>query len=354
MIESLTRWFKNFASMPSRVLSVLECVHAQDRQAVEFDLRLRRLEQQIYNLPAPYKPDLSSIHSRIDGLHQHLDQLNFLAGRVKCSQLPEQLERLSDAEFKVFSQFGDDGIIEYLVSKLDVVPQVFIEFGVESYIESNTRFLLQNRNWSGLILDGSREDVEWIRRQEFYWRHDLTAVCAFIDAENINSLIAENGFAGQIGLLSIDIDGNDYWVWRAITVVDPIIVVCEFNGTFGEAEAVTVPYTPDFQRTRFHHSNLYWGASLMALCDLADEKGYTFVGCNSAGNNAYFVRNSHVAPLLGLTKHARFIQAKFRESRDAHGALTFADDVQRREIIGDLQVFDLHDLQLRSVDSLPK
>ena len=90
----------------------------------------------------------------------------------------------------------------------------FIEFGVENYLESNTRFLLINNNWSGLIFDMSKENISEIKKHYYYWRHDLRAETATITAENINDLIEKNGFKKPIGLLSIDIDGNDYWVWK--------------------------------------------------------------------------------------------------------------------------------------------
>ena len=125
---------------------------------------------------------------------------------------------------KVFSQFGDDGIIQYLIQHLQVQPQSFVEFGVENYSEANTRFLLLNDNWRGLVLDGSEDSLEALRSEDIYWRHDLTAVAAFIDRDNINGLLARNGFSGRLGLLSIDIDGNDYWVWERIDCVTPSLV----------------------------------------------------------------------------------------------------------------------------------
>lgn len=353
MLTKLRHWLKILFHTPAHVLMLLEGVQNLDRKIDSMQQRLTSLEVDVQNLPAPIEPDFRPLHLRIDALHQHLDHVAFASGKVKCGQIPHAINSLRDVEFKVFSQFGDDGIIEYLVSTLEIEPKKFIEFGVECYMESNTRFLMQHRNWSGLIIDGSPDNVEWIRKQDFYWRHDLTAVCAFIDADNINKLFADNGFSGPIGLLSIDIDGNDYWVWRAINTVDPVVVVCEFNSTFGEGSAVTIPYMPDFQRTNFHHSNLYWGASLGALINLAEEKGYTFVGCNDAGNNAYFVRNSHVHKVAGqLLQNARFVQAKFREARSAQGELTFAGPDKRLAEIAEMQVFDVLDLKMKPVNSL--
>lgn len=186
---------------------------------------------------------------------------------------------------------GDDGIIQYLINYLEIENKIFVEFGVEDYLESNTRFLLINDNWSGLVIDGSKINIAKIKKDEIYWKHDLKVKSAFITAENINQLIEEEGIKGQIGLLHIDIDGNDYWVWKALEVVVPKIMIVEYNSKFGCEKAITIPYKEDFVWTKAHYSNLYFGASILAFCDLADEKGYSFIGSNSAGNNAYFVKN---------------------------------------------------------------
>jgi hypothetical protein len=209
------------------------------------------------------------------------------------SNLDRQPRELRDVEFQVFSQFGDDGIIQYLVHRLDIKERIFVEFGVENYTEANTRFLLVNDKWAGLVMDGSEGNVAYINRDYISLFYNVVPKQAFITAENINDLIKEAGFGGKIGLLSVDIDGVDYFVWKALTVIDPAIVVAEYNATFGPERAITIPYRPDFVRADAHPSRLYWGASLTALGDLATVKGYTFVGCNANGNNAYFVRNEY-------------------------------------------------------------
>ena len=204
---------------------------------------------------------------------------------------------LQDVEFSIFSQWGDDGIIQFLISQVQISSPAFIEFGVENYSEANTRFLLMNNNWRGLIIDGSKPNMDHVRTSNLYWKYELTAVDQFITRENINSLFTDNGFNGPIGLLSIDVDGNDYWIWEAINAVDADIVITEYNSIFGKSQAVTVPYDPEFYRTKAHHSNLYWGASLKAFVMLANKKGYVFVGCNHNGNNAYFVKKEKAAKL---------------------------------------------------------
>ena len=248
------------------------------------------------------------------------------------------VQSIKDAEFKVFSQFGDDGIIQFLINRLSLVDHSFVEFGVESYEESNTRFLLLNNNWRGLVIDGSEQHIDYIRKDPIYWRHNLTAVSSFITTENINHLLSSNGFADKIGLLSIDIDGNDYWVWQAITATEADIVVIEYNSLFGKDRAITVPYKADFVRTAAHYSNLYFGASLLALCDLGKTKGYTFIGCNQAGLNAYFVKDHLVGDLISLTPEEGYVQAQFREARNRSGDLTFAGYTERREEIKGLPV----------------
>ena len=104
------------------------------------------------------------------------------------------IDSLHDVEFKVFSQWGEDGIIQYIIHIVDIKNPVFIEFGVENYLESNTKFLLMNDNWKGLVLDSSENHIRYIQNESIYWQHDLTAKCAFITKDTINSLILKSGF----------------------------------------------------------------------------------------------------------------------------------------------------------------
>ena len=209
-------------------------------------------------------------------------------------------KKLSEYEFKVFSQWGEDGIIQYLVQALDIPNKNFIEFGVETYRESNTRFLLMHDNWSGLVIDGSVSNIKDIKNQSFFWRYSLNAVKSFITKENINKLLVENKMEGDIGILSIDIDGNDYWILKEINCVQPAILITEYNSVFGSERAISIPYKEDFVRGRNGISNLYYGASLAALNFAANQKGYSLIGCNSNGNNAFFVRNDMVDQLSYL------------------------------------------------------
>jgi len=273
---------------------------------------------------------------------------NILARLNKANE-QQIIQNIQLAEFKVFSQWGDDGIIQFLVDYLDISHKTFIEFGVQNYTEANTRFLLVNNNWTGLIMDGSEENINYIKKDDIYWQHELTAVPVFITTENINRLITENGFNGEIGILHIDIDGNDYWVWKEINVVDPVIVIMEYNSIYGAEHTWTTPYQADFYRTTAHHSNLYFGASLAALCDLAEEKGYHFIGSNSHGNNAYFVRKDKVKALKTLTAKEGYVLSKFRESRDENFSLTYINGIDRLKAISGMEIYNTRNGQIEKI-----
>ena len=181
-------------------------------------------------------------------LFNQIEEAKILAAKSLISHMKQHgiYDNIHDAEFKVFSQYEEDGIIQYLIHNIGIDPshQKFIEFGVGDYTESNTRFLLMNNNWTGLIIEGSEKDVDYIRKDNLYWRYDLTAINSFIDKKNINKIFLDNKFSGEIGILSIDIDGNDYWIWECIEVVNPIIVIVEYNSVFGSKYAITIPYDP--------------------------------------------------------------------------------------------------------------
>jgi hypothetical protein len=261
---------------------------------------------------------------------------------------------LGDVEFSCFSQWGEDGIINWLISKLPSIPKKFIEFGVENYKESNTRLLLYLHNWQGLVIDSSDNDIKDIKSQEISWRYQLNAVTSHITKENINSLLQKNRFTSDIGLLSIDIDGNDYYVWRSIDIIKPVIVVVEYNAVLGDLHSITVPYNPNFFRTKAHYSNLYFGASLKALIDLGKDKGYTFLGTNTNGVNAFFVRNDFASEITQLLSSISAYPSMFREARGKNGELMLLSGLDRLEIIDDCQFFNTMTEETTNIKKLGK
>lgn len=283
--------------------------------------------------------------SRFYRLEQQMLLLRESLGRIEARQLGGQRSgALSEAEFRVFSQFGEDGLIDHLTSVVPVGRLVFVEFGVENYEEANTRFLLTTRGWAGLIIDGSEQHIRHVQSQDYYWRCNLKALCAFVTRDNINTLLENAGISGEIGLLSVDIDGNDYWVWEAIDVVQPAIVVVEYNARFGPTRSVTVPYAADFVRGQAHHSMIYYGASLTALYRLGQRKGYALVGTNTAGNNAFFVRQDILpASVSALSPAEAYRPNQFREARNEAGELLLLDPARELTLLEGLPLVDIGD-----------
>jgi len=156
---------------------------------------------------ASIKRGLRFSTSELKRLDERTQCLFDLLGRLAAcrNKSIDQIETLADVEFRVYSQFGEDGIIDWLVETLGLTNKTFVEFGVENYREANTRFLLVNRNWTGLVIDGSETNIADLQTTPLYWRYDLQAVSEFITADNIKEILQRNGFNGPLGLLSIDL-----------------------------------------------------------------------------------------------------------------------------------------------------
>lgn len=220
-----------------------------------------------------------------------------------------------DIEFRAFSQYGEDGILLYIFSLIGTTNKQCVEVCGGGGID-NTANLIINHGWKGLFFDGSEKKIR--NGQKFYarcldtqlWPPKL--VHTWITARNINALLQENGYVGEIDLLSLDMDGVDYWVWKAIECINPRVVVLEYNSALGADPAVTVPDKLDFTMkgndvsllryrvekvaNMFLGKNIermdhYFGASLLAFVKLGKEKGYRLVGCERYGFNAFFVRS---------------------------------------------------------------
>ena len=257
---------------------------------------------------------------------------------------------MSEVEFQVFSQFGDDGIIQYLIDKLPIKNKTFIEFGVENYQEANTRFLLINNAWSGFIIDGDPDNIKQIKNSRLYSFYDIRAIDSFITKQNINQLISGVGFQKEVGILSVDIDGNDFWVWKAIDVISPEIVICEYNSLFGFEDPITIPYQDDFIRGKKSPFNFY-GTSLKAAVTLAKEKGYFFIGCNSAGNNAYFIHEKHRdnCPVEEKTPAEGYNLAMFSETWDEQKEPRRG--IEKIKSIDGLEVVDITNMKTKKLDT---
>jgi len=220
--------------------------------------------------------------------------------------------KLEDTGFRNYSQFEEDGILLYIFAAIDAPYKTFIDIGAGDGINSNCANLAVNFGWHGLFIDGNQSNMQ--KGRDYYSKLPDTVlfppvfVHAFIQRENINELIRGNGFTGEVDLLSIDIDGNDYWIWDALTVVEPRVVIIETHIEFG-MNSIVVPYDKDYIYPGKHPD--YFGASPVAMAKLAQGKGYRLVGANNYGFNNIYIKNGIGEDILpavsveSILKHPR-------------------------------------------------
>lgn len=199
------------------------------------------------------------------------------------------ITKLYEASYNNFTYHGEDGIILFLLNHMTDVPSVFVDIGSGDCIKSNCANLAVHYGWEGIFIDKNEKQLAIGKRfyQSFVDRgQKIRILNEMVLAENINEVLSKAGVNREIGLLSIDIDGNDYWIWKMIEKINPRIVVIEAKVEFGKRDLI-VPYGDDN-----HHSvdKMYNGASVEALRKLGKKKGYKMVGSNRQGYNLFFIR----------------------------------------------------------------
>jgi hypothetical protein len=225
-----------------------------------------------------------------------------------CAKMKE-VPSVSETGFRVFSQFEEDGKLLFIFSVIGMTNKTFVEFGSDDGVNSNSANLFFHHQWTGLFMDGNPRAVE--RGKRFFTRiphpHNPPPqfVCTKINKENINKILYEANVTGEIGLLSIDIDGNDYWVWDAIEVIKPQVVIIETHNEFGFHDII-VPYDPEYVYPGKHP--VYHGASPVAMTKLGNRKGYRLVGANELGYNFIFVKNGLADDLIPEVSVASVLQ----------------------------------------------
>jgi len=238
----------------------------------------------------------------------------------------EKLPPIWDTGFRIFSQFDEDGIIVFLLGAVGIGPGKFVDVGgADGLSGSNCANLALNFGFHGLFIDANRGSTE--RGKEFYENHPDTFlypprfIHAIVKRSNINQVIRGAGFEGEIDLLSIDIDGNDYWIWDAIECISPRIVVIETNVKFG-MRSIVVPYDENYTYPGVHPQ--YLGASPVAMTKLARKLGYKLVGANRFGFNVFYIRDDlgkdlvpgiEVSELLKHDAHTEWMRL-FEEIKD--------------------------------------
>ena len=257
----------------------------------------------------------------------------------------KNISNLNEVDFKVFSQNGEDGIIDYLLFSLQIEKPKFIEIGVGDYYESNTRFIFERSSGDGLIIDIIDNFQKRVEKNIRLWRGNVKILNRKIDSENILATLKEFNFFDNIDLFSIDVDGIDYWILEKMPKKFCKLIVAEYNPYFGSNLEISVPNDKNFDRSKYHHSNLCFGASLKSIINLLDRKGFVFLGTNLFKNNAFFV-NSDFKDNLFLeipnnNELNSFTNASFRESRDINNKLNFIDPKDILNEIKKCKVVDL-------------
>lgn len=207
------------------------------------------------------------------------------------------LPRLNEVGWKHYSQTDEDGILHFIFSIIGVTNKKCVEICASNAQECNTINLILNHYWTGLLFDGNKTNVDrgkaWLSTHRKSYVNIPKFLCEWITTSNINNLLVDNGFGGEIDLLSLDVDGVDYWLLEAIKEVSPRVIVLEYQQHLGPERSCTVPYQESFSAWDYPTTGWlpnYAGASLMAFKKLCDKKGYKLVGCNALCFNAFFIR----------------------------------------------------------------
>lgn len=241
-------------------------------------LRRSTLIQKLTDLPFMLRLARRTMMAELDRYERELRQQARYDG-------PRNLIR---HEFQVFSQGGEDGVLAEIFRRLGGEPRRFVEIGVGNGLENNTAYLLQ-LGWQGHWVEASEQHLEAIRRH-FARPIAEGKLClrpCFVTAENIAAELAAAGVQTEFDLLSLDIDRNTYYVWKALSALRPRAVVVEYNAAYPPQADWKVEYRAD----GVWNGSSHWGASLKAFELLGRELGYSLVGCSLNGVNAFFVRS---------------------------------------------------------------
>lgn len=238
------------------------------------------------------------------GAELRLQQLQLIMQYRAMRATPGQLPDVADVRFDIFTPDGEDGALLYIFAVLGFSSRRCVDIGGAGVTASNTANLIVNHDFKGLVLDGNEHGIARTARafRRYRTAHVPTCASAWITRENINDLLAEHGVVGEIDLLSLDLDGVDWWILDALEVVHPRVIVVEYQDILGPRRPWTVPYRADFDLREYpvngDGSYDYCGAGLASFVQLLKPRGYRLVGCNRMGYNAFFVRSDEAGELL--------------------------------------------------------
>lgn len=268
-----------------------------------------------------------------------------------------KVENLWDIGFKVYSQWEEDGILNFLCDKLELLKPRILEFGSGNFEECNSRFLAEFRNSPVVVVDARDDLISSIEKLTINWKTHVYPIETWITPDSAKDIyISAINLMGVVDILSIDLDGNDYWVLKELPLDGISIIVVEYSPIFGDIASCTVPRNDIFNRTSAHSSNLYWGASLTAFIELLAVKKFTFVGTNRVGNNAFFV-NSSSCPKLGISipdgrNFGKYVDYQIREGRTIEGGLSLLSSQDRLNAISEMPIVNLKNNELSTIRNL--
>jgi hypothetical protein len=252
--------------------------------------------------PVDQAATLAEISARLDKLErvvtdlkQNIDLIPAIVRKLYLdgAALPAPYDLLAE-RFGYLSQNEEDGLLLALFKRIGTTDQRFVEIGC-GMNGGNSGFFAQECGWSGLMVDAKSASIEKVTVR--FRGHPVRTVKQRVTREGVNGMLEKFGFTGELDLLSIDIDGMDYWVWEALTVCSPRVVAIEYNWLFGAERAVTIPYASEFDLGAIGNRG-YRGASLAALAHLGRAKGYRLVATERV--NAFFLRNDLAPEIKGI------------------------------------------------------
>ena len=285
-------------------------------------------------------------------------EIKFLLGQsaiIASRGNSASFQDLWDSEVKIYSQFGEDGIIDYICEDLGLSKPSILEIGAGNFGECNSRWLVESRN-SGAYLVDSRGDLPaGIRQSQLLWKSHLFFEQSWVTPENVQALFdrATNAM-DRVDIFSLDLDGNDYWILKELNLKSTKVVIVEYNPLFGHNLGVSIPRDDTFVRSEGHHSWLYYGASLIAFIDLLETKGFSFIGTNRVGNNAFFVSRgiSDSLHLLARNDLSKYTDWPIRDSRSAKGELNYLSGNHRVEEMQEMPLVQISTNLMISVGNL--
>lgn len=268
-------------------------------------VKMRRL----LNYPAKLRTVVGDPRPRVGSL--------FPALSVLSERYRHRGSDLTPYEYRVFSQNGEDGVICEIVNRLgDDCPRTFCEFGAGAGASGNTVFLADVMAWSGLFIEPAADDFSALA-SKYQATPRVETLKSFVGPENIDALVSTTRFPRGLGVLSIDVDGNDYYVWEAMSAVRACVVVIEYNGALPLRKRLVQPLSPEPWR-----GTDYFGASLGAIVDLARRRGYFLAHTDLTGTNAFFVADEFRSRFDGLVAPERTVNYELigmRHPEDSSG-----------------------------------